>query len=39
MAIGALGTANARGLALFKCWIERAMAAVADWNAGEMLPA
>jgi hypothetical protein len=39
VAIGTLDTANERGLALFKCWIERAMAAVVDWKAGEMLPA
>jgi hypothetical protein len=38
VAIGTLDTANERGLALFKCWIERAMAAVVDWKAGEMLP-
>jgi hypothetical protein len=38
VAIGTLDTANARGVALFKCWIERAMAAVADWSAWEMLP-
>jgi hypothetical protein len=38
VAIGTLDTANARGVALFKCWIERAMAAIVDWNAQEMLP-
>ena len=38
VAIGTLDTGNERGVALFKCWIERAMAAIVDWNAGEMLP-
>ena len=38
VAIGTLDTANERGLALFKAWIERAMAAIVDWKAGEMLP-
>ena len=38
VAIGTLDTANERGVALFRAWITRAMAAIVDWNAGEMLP-
>ncbi len=38
VAIGTLDTANERGLLLFKTWIDRAMAAIVDWDAQEMLP-
>ena len=39
VAIGTLDTANPRGVALFRAWIERALAAIVDWKAWEMLPA
>ena len=39
VAIGTLDTGNERGVALFKCWIERALAAIIDLKAWEMLPA
>ena len=38
VAIGTLDTANERGVALFRAWVERAMAAMVDWKAWEMLP-
>jgi hypothetical protein len=38
VAIGTLDTANDRGVLLFRTWIERAMAAIVDWDAQEMLP-
>jgi hypothetical protein len=36
--IGSLDTANERGLELFTAIMERALSAVADLNAGELLP-
>lgn len=37
IAIGTLDTANERGVALFKTWADRAMAAIADLDAGGVL--
>ena len=38
-AIGTLDTANDRGVALFHAWAERAMSAIVDLDAANMLPA
>ena len=37
IAIGALDHANERGVALFRTWTDRAMAAIADLDAGAVL--
>lgn len=37
--LGTLDTATERGLALFNSALERIVAAVEDWNAGELIPA
>ncbi len=36
--IGSLDTANERGVELFTTIMERAVSAIADLNAGELLP-
>jgi hypothetical protein len=38
ISLGTLDFANERGLALFSAWVRRSSAAIADLNAGELMP-